>query len=115
MACWISLLTPTSQDGKWPLFGSCWRRWMCMMLAPALNAALASRAICSGGTGTLCCLGSVSTPFSAQVMTALSLMTLVRLHRSYNQLLHDDGLPVTPSCVDRLEPCAAQHAGVPAR
>jgi hypothetical protein len=25
-------------------------------------------------TGTLCCLGSVSTPFSAQVMTALSPM-----------------------------------------
>ena len=45
-----------------------------MMLAPALNAALASRAICSGVTGTLCCFGSVSTPFSAQVMTALSLM-----------------------------------------
>src|SRR5438128_4487392 len=47
---------------------------MCMMLAPALKAALASRAICSGVTGTLCCFGSVSTPFSAQVMTALSLM-----------------------------------------
>src|SRR4051812_2224009 len=73
-ACWISLLTLTSQDGRWPLFGSCWRRWMCMMLAPASNAALASRAICSGVTGTLCCFGSVSTPFSAQVMTALSLM-----------------------------------------
>jgi hypothetical protein len=28
-------------------------------------------------TGTLCCFGSVSTPFSAQVMTALSLMMLV--------------------------------------
>ena len=45
-----------------------------MMLAPASKAALASRAICSGVTGTLCCFGSVSTPFSAQVMTALSLM-----------------------------------------
>src|SRR6267142_599173 len=74
IACWISLLTSTSHDGRWPLFGSCWRRWMCMTLAPALNAALASRAICSGVTGTLCCLGSVSTPFSAQVMTALSPM-----------------------------------------
>src|SRR5712675_1764764 len=73
-ACWISLLTLTSHDGRWPLLGSCWRRWICMMLAPALKAALASRAICSGVTGTLCCFGSVSTPFSAQVMTALSLM-----------------------------------------
>src|SRR5260370_16464816 len=45
-----------------------------MTLAPASKAALASRAICSGVTGTWCCLGSVSTPFSAQVMTALSLM-----------------------------------------
>ena len=45
-----------------------------MMLAPALKAAFASRAICSGVTGTWCCFGSVSTPFSAQVMTALSLM-----------------------------------------
>src|SRR3954465_14452359 len=45
-----------------------------MTLAPAANAALASRAICSGVTGTWCCLGSVSTPFSAQVMTALSPM-----------------------------------------
>src|SRR5437899_2503055 len=74
IACWISFDTLTSQDGRWPLFGSCWRRWTCMTLAPALKAALASRAICSGVTGTLCCLGSVSTPFSAQVMTALSLM-----------------------------------------
>src|SRR5260221_7501077 len=73
-ACWISLLTLTSHDGRWPLLGSCWRKWRCMMLAPALNAALASRAICSGVTGTLCCFGSVNTPFSAQVMTALSLM-----------------------------------------
>src|SRR4051812_42974344 len=73
-ACWISLLTLTSQDGRWPLFGSCWRRWICMMLAPALKAALASHAISSGVTGTWCCFGSVSTPFSAQVMTALSLM-----------------------------------------
>src|SRR4051812_9507134 len=45
-----------------------------MTLAPALKAALASRAICSGVTGTLCCLGSVSTPFNEQVMTALSPM-----------------------------------------
>src|SRR3981189_1467767 len=45
-----------------------------MTLAPALRAALASRAICSGVTGTLCCFGSVSTPFSEQVMTALSPM-----------------------------------------
>src|SRR5882757_6192574 len=45
-----------------------------MTLAPALKAALASRAICSGVTGTLCCFGSVSTPFSEQVMTALSPM-----------------------------------------
>src|SRR5438552_4071330 len=74
IACWISLLTLTSQDGKWPLPGACWRRWMCITLAPASNAALASRAISSGVTGTLCCFGSVSTPFSAQVMTALSLM-----------------------------------------
>src|SRR4051794_35155286 len=74
IACWISLESSTSQDGKWPLPGACWRRWICMTLAPALKAALASRAICSGVTGTLCCFGSVSTPFSAQVMTALSLM-----------------------------------------
>src|SRR5882724_11219344 len=73
-ACWISLETLTSHDGRWPLLGSCWRRWICMMLAPASKAALASRAICSGVTGTLCCFGSVSTPFSAQVITALSLM-----------------------------------------
>src|ERR1700730_144909 len=52
---------------------------MCMMLAPALNAAWASRAICSGVTGTLCCFGSVSTPFSAQVMTALSLMACLQV------------------------------------
>jgi hypothetical protein len=39
-----------------------------------IERSLASRAICSGVTGTLCCFGSVSTPFSAQVMTALSLM-----------------------------------------
>src|SRR5215471_10836656 len=45
-----------------------------MMLAPASKARLASRAISSGVTGTWCCFGSVSTPFSAQVMTALSLM-----------------------------------------
>src|ERR1044072_2563961 len=77
IACWVSLLTLPSQDGRCPLSGACWRRWMCMMLAPGLNAALASRAICSGVTGTLCCFGSVSTPFSAQVMTALSLMMLV--------------------------------------
>src|SRR5882724_1581108 len=74
IACWISLETLTSQDGRCPLFGSCWRRWTCMTLAPALKAALASRAICSGVTGTLCCFGSVSTPFSEQVMTALSPM-----------------------------------------
>src|ERR1700712_531644 len=74
IACWISLLTLTCQDGRWPLFGSCWRKCICMMLAPASNAALASRAICSGVTGTLCCFGSVSTPFSEQVMTALSPM-----------------------------------------
>ena len=47
-------------------------------LAPALKAALASRAICSGVTGTLCCFGSVRTPFSAQVMTALSLMACLQ-------------------------------------
>src|SRR6476620_5263773 len=74
IACWISLLTLTSQDGRCRLSGACWRRWMCMTDAPASKAALASRAICSGVTGTLCCFGSVSTPFSAQVMTALSLM-----------------------------------------
>jgi len=34
------------------LFGACCRRWMCITLAPALNAALASRAISSGVTGT---------------------------------------------------------------
>src|SRR3954447_11084901 len=45
---------------------------MCMTLAPASKAAFASRAISSGVTGTWCCFGSVSTPFSAQVMTALS-------------------------------------------
>src|SRR6185437_4595348 len=78
IACWISLLTLTSQDGRCPLFGACWRRWICMMLAPALKADLASRAISSGVTGTWCCLGSVSTPFSAQVMTALSLMKCLR-------------------------------------
>src|SRR4051794_24502734 len=72
--CWISRDPATSHDGRCPLFGSCRRRWMCMTLAPALKAALASRAICSGVTGTLCCFGSVSTPLSAQVMTALSLM-----------------------------------------
>src|SRR5438128_490653 len=54
---------------------------MCMMLAPALNAAFASRAISSGVTGTLCCFGSVSTPFSAQVMTALSLMEDFQIQR----------------------------------
>src|SRR5260370_30906939 len=70
----MSLETLASHDGRWPLFGACWRRWICMTLAPASKAALASRAICSGVTGTWCCLGSVSTPFSAQVMTALSLM-----------------------------------------
>src|SRR5215211_4349785 len=74
IACWISLLTLTSQDGRWPLPGACWRRWICITLAPASKAALASRAICSGVTGMLCCFGSVSTPFSAQVITALSLM-----------------------------------------
>ena len=74
IACWISRDTATSHDGRWPLPGACWRKWICMMLAPASKAALASRAICSGVTGTWCCLGSVSTPFSAQVMTALSLM-----------------------------------------
>src|SRR5882757_1242251 len=77
IACWISLLTLTSQDGRCPWFGACWRRWICITLAPASNAALASRAICSGVTGTWCCFGSVSTPFSAQVMTALSLMRCI--------------------------------------
>src|SRR3954454_19651989 len=72
IACWISRETLTSHEGRWPLPGACWRRWMCMTLAPALNAAFASRAISSGVTGTWCCFGSVSTPFSAQVMTALS-------------------------------------------
>ena len=42
-----------------------------MTEAPASNAALASPAISSGVTGTGCCLGSVSTPVSAQVMMAL--------------------------------------------
>src|SRR5882724_8457945 len=93
IACWISLLTATSHDGRWPLFRSCWRRWMCMMLAPALKAALASRAICSGVTGTLCCFGSVSTPFSAQVMTALSLM---------DQLSIGSGLRVRSQCSWRI-------------
>src|ERR1700675_2281713 len=45
-----------------------------MTLAPALKAALACRAMCSGVQGTLCGFGSVSTPFSEQVMTALSPM-----------------------------------------
>src|SRR5712672_3204017 len=74
IACWISRDTLTSHDGRCPLSGSCWRRWICITLAPALNAALASRAICSGVTGTWCCFGSVNTPFSAQVITALSPM-----------------------------------------
>ena len=51
-----------------------------MMLAPASNAAFASRAISSGVTGTWCCFGSVSTPFSAQVMTALSLMDFFSIY-----------------------------------
>src|SRR6185312_528070 len=50
-----------------------------MMLAPAPKAAFASRAISSVVTGTWCCFGSVSTPFSAQVMTALSLMKRLQL------------------------------------
>src|SRR5947207_1451564 len=57
---------------------------MCMMLAPASKAVLASRAISSGVTGTLCCFGSVSTPFSAQVMTALSLMEDLQIQRLAN-------------------------------
>ena len=47
-------------------------------MAREAKAALASRAISSGVTGTWCCFGSVSTPFSAQVMTAVSLMGFYR-------------------------------------
>jgi hypothetical protein len=45
-----------------------------MMDAPALNASRASAAICAGVTGTGCCLGLVSTPVSAQVSIAFSII-----------------------------------------
>src|ERR1700732_3654551 len=101
IACWISRETSISHDGKWPLPGACWRRWICMTLAPALKAALASRAICPGVTGTWCCFGSVSTPFSAQVMKALSLMTFDP-DPPRRGVLHDDGLAAKATCVDWL-------------
>src|SRR6187402_1105978 len=102
IACWISLLTATSQDGRCPLFGACCRRWMCMTDAPASNAAFASRAICSGVTGTLCCFGSVSTPFSAQVMTALSLMPLMSRTLIIQRWRSCDARHVA-SCAEKLE------------
>src|SRR5262249_27615591 len=76
---------------------------MCMMLAPALKAALASRAISSGVTGTLCCFGSVSTPFSAQVMTALSLM-----HAFGRGVRRDHPVRVSPLLA------STRYAGAPA-
>src|SRR5438034_11586854 len=111
IACWISLLTSTSQDGKWPLPGACWRRWMCITLAPALKAALASRAISSGVTGTLCCFGSVSTPFSAQVMTALSLMADFRCYLLFEHDLFGKPVSTFPdhALFDRARVCVARQ------
>src|SRR5690606_28370661 len=51
------------------------RTWMCTTAAPALAAATASAAICSGVTGTCSLLPTVSpAPVSAQVMMTLSCM-----------------------------------------
>src|ERR1700704_2408083 len=88
---------------------------MCMTPAPALKAAFASRAISSGVTGTLCCFGSVSTPFSAQVMTALSLMEDFQVQGLQIQAFGQSSqlcVGLTPaSCVHPLAcglyPCAA--------
>ena len=52
IACAMSRATAGSHDGRWPLPGDCCRKCTCMTLAPASNAARASRAICSGVTGT---------------------------------------------------------------
>src|ERR1700710_1470423 len=110
IACWISLEPLISQDGRWPLFGSCWRKWTCMTLAPALKAALASRAICSGVTGTLCCFGSVSTPFSEQVMTALSPMD-----QPFDSRKRSIAFAIMrPGSTGFLRPCAIVGLGAPA-
>src|SRR3954447_22770155 len=96
---------------------------MCMTLAPASNAALASRAICSGVTGTWCCLGSVSTPFNAQVMTALSLMKPPCLARGFDPAATIMGTPAAdylrPAAIARSRPSlaktvAVEHAGIAA-
>src|SRR5262249_590592 len=71
IAVMMATATGGSHDGRCPLPRPCWRKCTCMTDAPASKAAFASRAISSGVTGTGCCLGSVSTPVSPQVMMAL--------------------------------------------
>jgi len=56
------------------LVGSCWTQMDVHDLAPAIEGALASRAICSGVTGTLCCFGSVEHAVQRAGDDALSLM-----------------------------------------
>src|ERR1700689_2694342 len=78
IACMMVAASSGSHDGRWPLPGPCLRKCTWMTAAPASNAARASRAISSGVTGTGGCFGSVSTPVSAQVITALSFMVFLR-------------------------------------
>ena len=72
----ISAQISGSQVGRCPMFSSCRRKCRCTIAAPASNASLQELAISSTVTGTGCCLGLVRTPVIAQVMIALSLMTL---------------------------------------
>src|SRR5262245_13485754 len=116
IACMMAVATSGSHDGRWPLPGPCWRKCTCRIEAPASNAALASRAISSGVTGTGCCLGSVSTPVSAQVMMALSVMIASPPELPGRQVLHDllgtaaDGVDLHLA-VDALHPAATHEAG----
>src|SRR6185312_7683102 len=64
------------------------------MDAPASNASRADCAICWGETGTGCCLGLVSTPFSAQVRMALSIsgLLLIRVREFEEEDARFDGV-----------------------
>src|SRR6218665_3799170 len=86
MAVSISAATSGSQLGKRPMPGVCWRRCTCMIEAPASKASRAAAAISAAVTGTGGRGGAVSTPVSAQVRMALSMVSvLVRLKFDVDQ------------------------------
>src|SRR5439155_21474183 len=70
-----------------------------------------SRAISSGVTGSLCCFASVSTPFSAQVMTALSFMKDFRCYLLFEHDLSENRYPLFRIMLgfDRARVCVARQ------